>query len=96
MKKKIFFLTGKRGGYDSMKPLLNLIKKKKEYELKILVADQHLIKKFGNTYTKVKKDFYKNYVKIGSQQKSDTNLDRNLSMSKILKSLSKFIFSKTL
>jgi UDP-hydrolysing UDP-N-acetyl-D-glucosamine 2-epimerase len=91
MKKKIFFLTGKRGGYDAMKPLLNHIKIKKEFDVKVLVADQHLIKKFGNTFNKVKKDFNNEYIKIGSKQRSDTHIDRNISMSKILSSLSKYI-----
>jgi len=91
MKKKIFFLTGKRGGYDAMKPLLNLIKIKKEFDIKILAADQHLIKKFGNTVNNVKKDFNNEFIRIGSKQISDTHIDRNISMSNILSSLSKYI-----
>lgn len=31
MKKKIIFLTAKRGGYDAMSPLLKLITLKKKY-----------------------------------------------------------------
>ncbi|OUX35847.1 MAG: UDP-N-acetylglucosamine 2-epimerase (hydrolyzing) [Candidatus Pelagibacter sp. TMED273] len=87
MKKKIFFLTAKRGGYDAMKPLLKLIISKKKYELKIVITDQHLNKKFGETSKMVKKDF-KNIISINSKQLSGANKDRNKSMSIIMNKLS--------
>jgi len=90
MKKKILFLTGKRGGYDAMKPLLKLIAEKKKYILKIVITDQHLIKKFGNTSKIVKKDF-KNLLSINSKQISDSKKDRNQSMSRIMNGLSNIL-----
>jgi len=35
-KKKIFFLSGKKGGFDAMLPLLKLIKKKRDFDLKVI------------------------------------------------------------
>ena len=93
MKKKIFFLTAKRGGYDAMKPLLKLIEKKNKFILKIIITDQHLIKKFGNTSRIVKNDF-KNVLSINSKQKSDTNKERNEAMSKIMSGLSNILLKE--
>ena len=87
MKKKIIFLTAKRGGYDAMSPLLKLITLKKKYILKIIITDQHLNKKFGKTSKIVKGDF-KNVLSINSKQMSDSKKDRNQSMSRIIFGLS--------
>ena len=43
------------GGYNAMKPLLELINSSKSFNLNIAVTDQHLIKKFGYTYNRIKK-----------------------------------------
>lgn len=93
-KKKICFLTGKRGGYDAMKPLLDLIVKDPKIELKIIVTDQHLMKMFGNTYKKIENDFKKiNIFKIPTNQKNSKISDRMNGMSNLLKKTS-FFFSK--
>ena len=49
-KKKIIFLSGKKGGFTAMLPLLQLFKKSKKFTLKTVLTDQHTQKKFGNTY----------------------------------------------
>ena len=90
MKKKIFFLTAKRGGYDAMKPLLNLFEKQNKYLLKVIITDQHLQKKFGNTSKIVKKEFA-NVVSVNSRQSTDSNEDRNKSMGRILLGLSSIL-----
>lgn len=92
-KKKICFLTGKRGGYDAMKPLLDLIVKDPKIELKIIVTDQHLMKMFGNTYKKIENDFKKiNIFKIPTNQKNSKISDRMNGMSNLLKKTSFFFF----
>ena len=38
-----------------MLPLLKFIKKKREYKVKVILTDQHVNNKFGNTYKICKK-----------------------------------------
>ena len=94
MRKRILFLTGKMGGYNAMKPFLKLIKKSKNFDLNIAVTDQHLMRKFGYTYDKIRKDFEKkDIIKILSNQTRDDSSNRSVAISKILNEISK-IFSR--
>ena len=89
MKKEVLFLTGKMGGYNAMKPLLELINSSKSFNLNIAVTDQHLIKKFGYTYNRIKKDFGTKIVfKIFSNQTRDDSCNRSFAISKILREIS--------
>ena len=63
-KKKIFFLTGKKGGYTSLLPLLTKIKKDKKLILKIIATDQHTQAKFGNTFKNCQRELGKKVVKV--------------------------------
>lgn len=77
-----------------MLPLLKLLKKNKNIDLKIIVTDQHTKKIFGNTYKSIAKDFgINNLIKINSTQKTDTLISRSNSFSNILKKLP-LIFKK--
>ena len=55
--RKILVLTGKRGGYGAMKPMLEALKNTPEIELQLVVTDQHLNPSFGMTVNEVEKDF---------------------------------------
>ena len=82
------------GGYNAMKPFLKLIKKSKNFDLNIAVTDQHLMRKFGYTYDKIRKDFEKkDIIKILSNQTRDDSSNRSVAISKILNEISK-IFSR--
>lgn len=88
-KKKIFFLNGKKGGFDAMLPLLRLIKKKNEFHLKVILTDQHLNQKFGNTYLDCQKEIgKKNTILINISKKKDNSLSRSKSMSVLLSKIS--------
>ena len=52
---KIAVLTGKRGGYGAMKPMLKLFDKSKFFDLNIIATDQHLDTKFGTTVKEIEK-----------------------------------------
>lgn len=89
LNKKIVFLSGKKGGYDALKPFL--INLKKKYKLKIIVTDQHLSAGFGNTYKILQKDFSSKYIyKIKLKQKNDEVNSRLFAMSELIKKLSLF------
>ena len=94
-KKKIYFLNGKKGGFDAMLPLLQLKKKKKEFTLKVLLTDQHLNQKFGNTYLTCQREIGKsNTILINVNNKKDDSLSRSKSMSNLLVKISAH-FSKS-
>ena len=88
-KKKILFLSGKRGGFDAMLPLSNLFINSKKFSYKIILTDQHMNRKFGSTHIfyskKLKK---KNIIKINSKQKNDTSIERIKSFSRLISQIS--------
>lgn len=91
-KKKIFFISGKRGGYDAMLPLSKMFLKKKNLIYKILVTDQHLKKEFGSTFKMVEREIGKqNVIKIKTFQKTSHVKDRLYSFSNLMKKLSNIL-----
>lgn len=56
-KRHIAVLTGKRGGYGAMKPMLKLLDADPEIRLSLIVTDQHVNPRFGATINEVEKDF---------------------------------------
>jgi len=53
----IAVLTGKRGGYGAMKPLLHAINNDPHLRLSLIVTDQHVNPRFGATATEIARDF---------------------------------------
>ncbi len=53
----IAVLTGKRGGYGAMKPMLRALEDDPDICLSLLVTDQHVSQKFGATIAEVQRDF---------------------------------------
>lgn len=90
---KVYFLSGKRGGFDAMFPLSILLRNNKSIDFKIIATDQHLMKSFGNTIELVKKNFSKNFFQFPLNQKDSSVKSRLSSMSKLLKDLT-FLFDK--
>ena len=58
-KKKILIITERRADYSRFKPVLNLIKKDKKLEYKLVVTGLHLLKSHGYTINEIKKDKFK-------------------------------------
>ncbi|HEY9080152.1 UDP-N-acetylglucosamine 2-epimerase [Magnetovibrio sp.] len=56
-KRHIAVLTGKRGGYGAMKPLLYALDQSPDTRLSLIVTDQHVNPKFGSTISEVEQDF---------------------------------------
>lgn len=53
----IAVLSGKRGGYGAMFPMLRAIQDDPGLRLSLIVTDQHLNQRFGNTVDEVTRDF---------------------------------------
>ena len=91
-KKKIIFLSGKKGGFTAMLSLFLLFKKSKKFTLKTVLTDQHTQKKFGNTYKICQKELGINSTKvIKFANNSGTSINRLHEMSKLLLKFSKYL-----
>ena len=55
--KRIAVLTGKRGGYGAMQPILSILRDSDDFELQLIVTDQHLNPDFGMTIHEVQQAF---------------------------------------
>jgi len=55
--RKVFVLTGKRGGFGAMKPMLRLLRDDPAFTLQLVVTDQHLSERFGRTIQEVEQEF---------------------------------------
>ena len=51
--KRILAITGKRGGYEAMLPLLDSLRKSPQLDTAIFCIDQHWMEKFGSTIKKM-------------------------------------------
>ena len=90
MTKKVFFFTGKIGGYYALKPFLEKIKKL--CNLKIIAADQHNSKLFGSSYKKLISDFgSKQVIRINLNQKDDSVRSRMFAFSNLIKKFSNLV-----
>lgn len=55
--KNVFVLTGKRGGFGAMKPMLRLLRDDPQFSLQLVVTDQHVNERFGATIREVRQEF---------------------------------------
>ena len=55
--RRIMVLTGKRGGYGAMKPMLRLMQSDPSIDLQLVITDQHMSDRFGRTEREVMQDF---------------------------------------
>ena len=60
---KVLFVTGSRSEWGYIKPILNILKKKK-IKSEICLTNMHLLDSFGSSMNEVKKDGFKTNEKI--------------------------------
>jgi len=72
MKKTVCVVTGSRADFGLFCPLLNKIKKAKDFKLQLIVSGSHLSRKFGSTYQEIEQDGYEITKKLDIQLISDT------------------------
>lgn len=64
MKKKLMFITGSRGEWGYIRPILRLIQKRKDVEYILVVTNMHLLPSYGNSYKEIERDGFKIHYKI--------------------------------
>jgi len=55
--RKVFVLTGKRGGFGAMRPMLARLRDDDAFELQLVVTDQHVNARFGGTVAEIEREF---------------------------------------
>ena len=70
---KILTVTGSRSEYDLLYPLLKRLEDHKLFDLNILICGSHLNKNFGNTINYIKRDKFKNLLRLKSILKNNDN-----------------------
>lgn len=81
--KKIVFITGTRADFGKIKSLIKCVEKVPDFEAYIYVTGMHLLHQFGDTYTEVLKEEFRNtYVAYGTNVTNDMafNLGNTVSM----------------
>ncbi len=74
--KKVMVLTGKRGGFGAMKPMLRILRDDPAFELQLVVTDQHVSQKFGRTLAEVEEEF-RVAAAVDMEQSDDSPLGRS-------------------
>lgn len=85
--RRIFVLTGKRGGFGAMKPMLRLLRDDPEVELQLVVTDQHVSEKFGKTIGEVRQEFTV-AAAVDMEQQGDQPFDRTRALGICLERMS--------
>jgi len=62
--KKIMFITGSRGEWGYIRPILRLIEKRDDVEYRLVVTNMHLLPAYGCSYKEIEKDGFKINYKI--------------------------------
>lgn len=63
MKRKILFITGSRGEYGYIRPVIREIQRRRDMSYELLVTNMHLLEDFGYSVAEIEKD----RLKIGSR-----------------------------
>ncbi|MEL3908404.1 MAG: UDP-N-acetylglucosamine 2-epimerase [Treponemataceae bacterium] len=53
---KLLFVTGSRGEWGYIRPILKLIKTRNDIEYRLVVTNMHLLPAYGNSYREIEKD----------------------------------------
>lgn len=62
--KKIMFITGSRGEWGYIRPILKLIQQRSDVEAILVVTNMHLLPSYGNSYQEIEKDGFKINYKV--------------------------------
>lgn len=87
MKKKIWIITGNRSEYFLLENLIHKLKKIEKYDSVLVVTGSHFLRKYGYTYSQIKKNIQIKKIKINLD--SDSREKILIFMSKLMQKFSK-------
>lgn len=85
--KKIMILTGSRGEWGYIRPLLKLIDKRDDVDYRLVVTNMHLLPSYGNSYKEIEADGFKIHYKIHMYLDGDSHYTMAKSLGICLSSL---------
>lgn len=88
--RKVFVLTGKRGGFGAMKPMLRLFRDDPEIIFQLVVTDQHVSQKFGMTVKEVMQEF-EIAASVDMEQEGDLPYQRSKALGVCLSKMSEVL-----
>ena len=94
MKKKILVFTASRSEYGILRSIIFNMSKIKNIELSIMASGSHLSSYFGNTISEIKKDGFKNIIKIKTFDKKIEKKSISETISIGIKKISKYLAKK--
>lgn len=56
MKKKLLFITGSRGEWGYIRPILRLCQRRQDFDFSLCVTNMHLLPEYGSSYQEIEKD----------------------------------------
>tara|TARA_A100001037_G_scaffold160956_1_gene144963 strand:+ start:14466 stop:15608 length:1143 start_codon:yes stop_codon:yes gene_type:complete len=89
-KNKITVITGTRAEYGLLRPILLELKKRKNFELFLIVTGTHLSKEHGMTINEINKDGFKINLKFRWDTKHDSLYNSSIMLGKSLIKLTNF------
>lgn len=80
-KRKVVFLSGTRADFGKLKSLIQITKKRNEFEAHIFATGMHLQEKYGYTVDEIEKSGFKNiykYINYTSEESMDRTLAKTI------------------
>lgn len=85
--KKIMILTGSRGEWGYIRPIIKLIESREDVDYRLVVTNMHLLPSYGNTYKEIEADGFKIHYKIHMYFEGDSYYTMAKSLGVCLSSL---------
>ena len=79
--KKLLFLTGSRGEWGYIRPILRLAQMRDDVETALVVTNMHLLPGYGNSYREIENDGFRIDHKIRMAIEGGDHVSQNLLVS---------------
>ncbi len=93
--KKILVITGSRGEWGYLRPILEKLNQEPSLEFSILATNMHVLSGFGNSYEEIENDGFPVKYKIPMSYEGDNYFSHLKSLGSFLTSLGDILFSES-
>ena len=90
--KKLMFITGSRGEWGYIRPILRLIEQKEDVDYRLVVTNMHLLSAYGNSYKEIEADGFTIHYRIHMSLDGYSHVTQAKSLGIFLTSLPTLIF----
>ena len=93
--KKLMFITGSRGEWGYIRPILRLINQRDDVDYRLVVTNMHLLPSYGDSYKEIERDGFKIHYKVHMSLDGYTHYTQAKSLGIFLTSLPDIIEDDT-